>query len=610
MLGKSDVVVIGVSVSAVASACLLRNGHVVASVSEERLNRIKSWSGFPSLAIREVLDLAGLGPDDVHRLVFHGYSPWVYGLYDGDETGGHTRAHLSVRHSASELLYAHPRLWPTYRIVRDDIYRPLVHGRWQRERLRVASSETGVPLSRITCADHHTCHAYAGLHGVLGRPTGDFLVLTSDGRGDDCCARVSTYRDGTWRRIASTPNDHSIGHMYLAITEYLGMKPNEHEYKVMGLAPYAAQGDIAEALAALKRLIWRSGLEFRSLLPSQSFYYYFREHLERQRFDWVAGAVQTYMETLMQEWTAEAVRQTGLCHVVLSGGNYLNVKANMLIGALPEVEALSICPSPSDDSSAIGAAYWGYEQECLKRGLVFDPQPLDNLYLGRAYSNDEIERSIARFRAGGGECRVERTEDMAGRIADLLVQGEVVARFDGREEFGARALGNRSLLAHPRDMRTVTVLNKQIKSRDFWMPFAGTVLSERQYDYLRNPKEFAAPHMVLTFETTESARKEMLAAMHPADFTMRPQVLDRKMNSGYHEVLKRFEARTGIGGVLNTSFNLHGEPIVSSPDDALATFARSGLRYVALGEFLVSKPDRARSDSGEERRDTIANGVS
>jgi carbamoyltransferase len=313
------------------------------------------------------------------------------------------------------------------------------------------------------------------------------------------------------------------------------MKPDEHEYKVMGLAPYAASANVERTFALLKPLVWRSGLEFDSLVPDQAYYYYVKEHLEGQRFDWVAGAVQLLTERLLGEWAAEAIRQTGIRNVVLSGGIFHNVKANMCIGLLPEVETLAICPSPGDESTAIGAAYWGYEQECLNRNIPFEPQPIENLYLGPEYNQAEIEHSIERFRRQGLVCSVEQFERIEGHIAELLVEGHVVARFDGRMEFGARALGNRSLLAHPTDPRVIDLLNHQIKNRDFWMPFAGTILSERQHDYVDNPKCLPAPYMVLAFDTTPRAQREMAAAMHSADHTMRPQILDEATNPGYYE---------------------------------------------------------------------------
>ena len=561
---------------------------MVACVSEERLTRVKSWSGFPARAIREVLRLGGVDAGDVDRLVLHGFSPWVYGLMGQYGEGG-SQWHLPVRAAMSRLLNSHPGAYPTYRLVRDRMFRALVHEKWQRERLCYASAESGVPLERIVCADHHRCHAYAGVHATLGRPAGRYLVLTNDGRGDDYCAAVWVYDSGSWTRLATTANDHSVAYIYLAVTELLGMKGNEHEYKVMGLAPYAAPADVARSVKMLKPLVWCSGLNFGSKVPAQAYYHYLREHLERHRFDWIAGAAQEVTEDLLTQWVRNAIEQTGIRAVILSGGTYLNVKANMRIAAMPEVETLTICPSPSDDSSAIGAAYWGYEQECQRQGIPFEPQPLADLYLGGEYHDVEIADGMARALRGGLCGVAQRVGDIEARVARLLADGEVVARFDGRMEFGARALGNRSLLANPADPAVIEILNRQIKSRDFWMPFAGTLLHERAHEYVKNPKQIPAPHMVMAFETTARARRDMPAAMHPFDHTMRPQVLDEATNSKFHRLLKHFEALTDIGGVLNTSFNLHGEPIVCTPDDALSTFARSGLRFLAIGNWLLSK---------------------
>lgn len=585
------ITVLGVSESQVATACLLRDGQLVACVSEERLNRIKAWAGFPAQAVREVLRIAGATALDVDLLVLHGFSPWAYGYIGRNQPGGQGQNRLltAIRTGVGPALYYQPRLWPLYQLLRDQVYRRHFHVQWQHDRLRFASEQSGVPLDRIMCTDHHRCHAYAGLHGLLGRPAEDYLVLTNDGAGDGCCATVSTYRRGAWRRLAATPNHHSLAHIYMAITRYLGMKPNEHEYKVMGLAPYAGAADVERVHALLRPLIWRDGLRFNSLVPDQAYDYAVATRLAQQRFDWIAGAVQAHTEHLLQEWAAAAMRATGMRRVVLSGGIFLNVKANMCIAELEDLDSLWICPSPGDDSSAIGAAYWGYEQVCARTNRPFCPEPLHDLYLGPAYGPEAIEASLARFRRHGATHAVERCPDIEGRIAEVLAAGHVVARFAGRMEFGARALGNRSLLAHPADPRVIGVLNHQIKNRDFWMPFAGTILSGRQHEYLHNPKHLPAPHMVLTFSTTDRARRELQAAMHPADHTIRPQILDEATNPGYYRVLKRFEALTGIGGVLNTSFNLHGDPIVCSPDDALDTFSRSGLQFLALGDFLVGK---------------------
>ena len=180
----------------------------------------------------------------------------------------------------------------------------------------------------------------------------------------------------------------------------------------------------------------------------------------------------------------------------------------------------------------------------------------------------------------------ERIEE---KIAELLVGDGVVARCSGRMEYGARALGNRSILANPSDHRVVPLINRMSKNRDFWMPFAPTILKEREADYLVNPKGLGSPYMMLAFPTQPKRRDELRAAIHPQDGTARPQILEEDVNPEYFRIIREFERRTGIGAVLNTSFNLHGEPLVSSPADAVDTFERSGLPHLALGHFLISK---------------------
>jgi carbamoyltransferase len=368
------------------------------------------------------------------------------------------------------------------------------------------------------------------------------------------------------------------------------MKFGEHEYKVMGLAPYASKEGSRRAYEALREIF--------DLVEGNPCRFAWKKHGERYqlllrhclglRFDWVAGGAQKLLEEALLRWARLSRSRYGGSRLALGGGVFMNVKANMLIAQEEWVEDLFAFPSSGDESNAIGAAHLGYLQECERRSVPFAPEPFGPAYLGPSASDEEIEAVIAERRLDS-LYKVSLHDRIEEKIAELLVTDGVVARCSGRMEFGARALGNRSILANPSDHRVVPLINRMIKNRDFWMPFAPTILKEREADYLVNPKRLASPYMMLAFPTNPKRQDELVAAIHPQDATARPQILEESWNPEYHAIIREFERRTGIGAVLNTSFNLHGEPMVSSPADAVDTFERSGLPHLVMGHWLISK---------------------
>jgi carbamoyltransferase len=261
----------------------------------------------------------------------------------------------------------------------------------------------------------------------------------------------------------------------------------------------------------------------------------------------------------------------------------MNVKLNKIIMELPEVTDLFVYPSCGDETNAMGAAYNVYAQLADYQSM----SPLRDFYTGPEYSDAQIREAIDNYRFDR-PVSVQETDDIEGDVAQLLARGEVVARFKGREEFGARAMGNRSILADPSRPEVVKLINDAIKSRDFWMPFAPSLLDRREQDYAVNQKNIAAPYMIMAFDSTDRAN-EFRAACHPYDLTIRPQVVYRDWNPSYYDLLEKFERLTGRGIVLNTSFNLHGYPIVSRPEDALHVLDQSGLAWLAIGNFLLHK---------------------
>jgi len=261
----------------------------------------------------------------------------------------------------------------------------------------------------------------------------------------------------------------------------------------------------------------------------------------------------------------------------------MNVKVNKLIAEMQEVDDVFVFPSCGDETNAVGAAYWAYVEETGQ-----DPTPIGPIYWGPGLDGtEETIRNVAR----DGNFEYEEIEHIEDTVADLLLENKIVARVSDRMEFGARALGNRSILADPRDLSNVQVINNMIKMRDFWMPFAPVILAESQDKYIRRAKPIRSPYMMFAFDTQPDRRSEIIAAVHQADGTARPQIIERNYNPPYYDILHRFEKSTGLGALLNTSFNLHGYPIALGPKEAMWVFQNSQLEYLALGHYLLQKKD-------------------
>lgn len=598
------VYIIGMHTGHNSSACLLHDGRIVACAQEERFSRIKNHVGFPAMAVNFIMQSAGITPLDLDSVVLGSRRPRRNSVSQNEMNAFYTHCRDSwlsrLTHKYRSSSYS-KWLADTALRVHDRYYSRFIYPHAKENQINeISRALESLDENKIDSIDHHIAHSYAAYYGVARGKTDDCLVMTHDGSGDETCATIHEVNvSDRWHPISSTQNFSSLAALYAHVTLLLGMKRIEHEYKVMGLAPYAdrvgAERVYDEVFKDLVKI--DADLRIVTKVDSDYFYDYLREKLfdrklrKREltyRFDCIAGALQRLTEEVLVEWVNTTLDRAKISNVALGGGVFMNVKANMEIMYRTPVERLYICPSAGDESTAIGAAYWGYRLWCENNSRSFDPQPLAHLYLGPSYTEEEILDAVKRERARE-KYKVEVVKDIEGHVAELLAKGKIVARFSGRMEFGARALGNRSILADPSNTTLVRELNEQVKQRDFWMPFAPTILKERQHDYIVNPKEIEAPYMVLAFNTKPLACKELKAGLHPYDRTCRPQILERKMNDPYYELIEHFQDTTGIGGVLNTSFNLHGEAVVCSPMDAIWTLENSGLRYLALENYLISK---------------------
>jgi carbamoyltransferase len=553
-----------------AAACLLVDGAITMAVQEERIRRVKNFAGFPAMAIRCILEDSGMRLEDVEAFA-------LVGLEMPDQRSREQR--LELYRTIGRNGDAHRR--GCHRVSRN--------GNGARAARVRNALEFGIPEDRIHLVEHHAAHAAAAYHGhgVYDR---DLLVLTNDGEGDGLCATVSIGRGGELARIASVARSDSIGNLYAVVTFLLGMVPLEHEYKLMGMAPYADEDRVEVVCRKLRSLF---GFEdpnpyrwTRSTTCPDPFFSYatLRSLFEGDRFDWICGGLQRFTEEMVLGWIGRCVDATGIHHLALSGGVFMNVKLNQRIMQMLAVENLFVFPSSGDESNSIGAAYAVAAQTGGHERL----RPIGHLYLGRSYDNNAVRRAIDEYRFGR-TVDVRVIDDIEQETAELLAGGAVVARFQGREEFGARALGNRSILADPSNPDVVKTINTMVKCRDFWMPFAPSMTDRQAAGCLVNPKRIAAPYMTITFDTTD-CRSDFRAGTHPYDGTARPQVVSRDWNPRYYRLIEEFERISGRrGGVLNTSFNLHGQPLVSSPRDALEVFDCSGLEFLAMEDHLISK---------------------
>ena len=463
-------------------------------------------------------------------------------------------------------------------------YVKFLHSFREIKDLKSFFAKLGIENKRIIFIEHHLSHAACTFYQRPWKE--EALILTLDGSGDGLSATVSIGKENKIKRIAETTFYDSLSNnLYSEITGYLGMKRWEHEYKVMGLAPYGKDDGLIDDLRKVIRINPKKPLEFQNTF--NAYLWQVTENLSSvlvgRRFDNIAWATQKYFEELVTQWVKNAISFTGVHNIVCSGGSFLNVKANKAIRELKEVNKSFFYPAADDGGTPVGAALEGYVRLCIEKKITPKLYPIENIYYGQQIANEIIGELINNSRWRRNAQFVKSS--LEKKIANFLADGKIVARFAGRDEWGPRALGNRSILADPRDLRVIHKLNFAIKERDFWMPFAPAILEEDAGTYLKNLKP--AYYMIEAFDSKKKT-DEIIAAVHPYDRTCRPQMVN-DWNPGFKRIIEEFKKITGVCGLINTSFNLHGFPIVGTPERALATFGNSSLDALVLENWLVEK---------------------
>jgi len=588
------------------SAALFRDGELVYGAEEERFTRVKHAKGtFPKNAIQACLAHEGITLSDVDKIVLP-YDPelafkktdvfakrtaenFVSAVTGGDDSS--TVSSQSSTTSTNESTDAdssstHPFFtvtdtvgWGFYKLKRqvERKYFPV-------RRVEKHLEKIDTPVPPIECRSHHLCHAVGAFH-----PSGfdEALVLTADGEGEYDCTVVWHGTEDGLERIRTDRIPNSLGHFFGGVTEYIGYRANNGEGKVMGLAPYGERNhDIERKLRSIATFglnydvteITRDGLRSGADVLEELFDR--PRNPDTSEFDTfekdLAFTAQYLLEETVTEIVDHYVRELGVSKVCFNGGVALNCKLNKRIMELDSVDELFIQPVAHDGGLALGGGWIDYTPS--------EVEPMTNVYWGERPDVKNVEQLFE-----SNKITYEKVDDVATYTAERIADGALIGWVQGRQEMGPRALGNRSIIADPRTAESRDRVNKYVKHREEWRPFAPSMLESAAEKYLVNGGP--SPYMIKTFDTDPEHRDEIEAVIHPGDETTRPQTVREDQNKRYFDLISAFEDITGVPVVLNTSFNDHGEPIVTTAHEALSDFYTMGLDVLVVGDYVVEKSE-------------------
>jgi len=587
-----------------SAAALVEDGRIVAAAQEERFTRRKHDSSYPRNAIRYCLDAAGSRLRDVDYVAF----------YD--------KPFLKFERLLETYLAFAPKGFTSFRMA---IPIWLKEKLFQKSLLKDELSEIEPAFdweSRLLFAEHHQSHAASAFYPA---PFQEAVILTMDGVGEWATTSVGIGRGSDIEVTREIHFPHSLGLLYSAFTYYTGFRVNSGEYKVMGLAPY---GEPRYAQAILDNLLdLKEDGSFR--LNLKYFNYCTGLTMTNQRFDelfggpprnpetWLtqremdlAASIQAVLEEVVLRLTRSLARETGMANLCMAGGVALNCVANGKVLRDAKFKRLWIQPAAGDAGGALGAALLAFHRfKKQPRTVLADPDGMAGSYLGPEYSQQEIEQ---RLTLAGASFDVFDGEQLISQTVDALAQGLAVGWFQGRMEFGPRALGSRSILGDPRSPTMQKTLNLKVKYRESFRPFAPSILREDVAAWFGLNDD--SPYMLIVADVLEKHRRAMspeelslfgidklnvprstIPAVTHVDYSARIQTVHRETHPRFHALLTGFKSRTGCPVLVNTSFNIRGEPIVCTPEDAFRCFMGTELDVLAIGNCLLRKPAQDES---------------
>lgn len=564
--------VLGIHDGKDAGVALVQDGRILYAANEERFSRNKLHFGFPFLSLQNMLSHTGIDPSEIDRVCV-GFQSMVetedYPIYTdiNDVT-------LLQRIFAGTSRLLGPVTATRSFVTASRHLLSMVSK--NKQSLQKSVREFGIEAD-IEYIDHHRAHA-ASAYYTSGFD--DALVITADGGGDGLAGSVYTGRQGALEAVTEWPRVHSPGNFWFLITYICGFNPIKHGGKITGLAAYERCDETHEILSRYygydrERLCFlnRKHLLFRDAYAELS------KALEGYSIEQIAYGAQKVLEETICGIVEAAVERTGLGKVAFAGGTFANVRLNQKILELDGVDTIFVHPHMGDGGVALGAGL-----DTLAREDGLKPTALSNVYFGNATCEQETLEALY-----GAPVAFEKLEDPADAIAECLVEKKVIGLFNGRMEYGPRALGHRTILAEPTDPTMMHWLNERLDRTEF-MPFAPIILEEDAPAYFENfePGRLAARFMTVCFDVTPHGKRLAPGIVHK-DGTARPQIVNETENGYVYRALKRYKEKTGLSLGINTSFNKHEEPIVCRPRDAIQELLRGGVDVLFIENYKVER---------------------
>ena len=567
-------IILGISFLSDASACILSDGKVLAAVSEERLNRKKLWNGIPLLAINEVIKLSGINKDNIDLIATHGIKEAsVNKLVFENKIKAINKSNLTEEKKQSQINQLKIRMEHEKYVI--EVRTPQY----------INKIRELFPKKEIEVFDHHECHASSA---YFGSELTNTLVLTADGWGEDASSTLWNCKNNIMSKISNTPSIDSLGYFYGSLTKHLGFKPHRHEGKVLGLAAYVKKPKSYQIINSMISFD-KNKLEFLGLVEKGIYLpQYDNKNLDIldnnfSRED-VASSAQKVLEETVCGLISEIKNVTKFTNfnLCVAGGLFANVKLNQKISELNEVDKLYVFPNMGDGGLCVGAAWLASVKYTNIR-----PLSMKDMRLGTEIDNvEEVFKNYKKY-----NLTIKKQNNINKEIAFQLSKGFPVIRVSGAMEFGPRALGNRSILCDASDPNINQKLNQKLNRSEF-MPFAPITLEDNfesfYQDYTSTKSNL--PFMTSTLNVKAKMMKEAPASVH-IDETARPQLIDKKMYSDLYKILIEYKHLTGKSNLINTSFNMHEEPIVCNADDAIRAFISSNLPFIAINEYLIENND-------------------